>query len=60
VEAANRGRCRSPAPSAAPQAGRFAATELVKTPLDRRYNPFDWETWYEIDVFRGEAEGKLQ
>ena len=33
-------------------------TELVKTPLDPRYNSFDWETWYECDVFRAEYEAK--
>ena len=44
----------------APSGPLFAATELVKTPLDPRYNPFDWETWHELDVFRHEAEAKLR
>ena len=43
----------------APSGPQFATTEKVKTPLDPRYNPFDWETWHELDVFRQEAEAKL-
>jgi hypothetical protein len=43
----------------APSGPLFAATEMVKTPLDPRYNPFDWETWYELELFRMEAEGRL-
>jgi hypothetical protein len=27
---------------------------LQAPPGDPRYNPFDWETWYEIDVLRRE------
>jgi hypothetical protein len=33
--------------------------ELHKPPPDPRYDPFDWETWHEIDVFRRVAEHKL-
>ncbi len=35
-------------------------TELNKPPSDPRYNSFDWETWYECEVFRAEAEAKLK
>ena len=44
----------------APSGPLFAATEIVKQPLDPRYNPFDWEAWHECDVFRQEVERKLQ
>jgi hypothetical protein len=27
--------------------------------LDPRYNSFDWETWYECEIFRAEVEAKL-
>ena len=43
----------------APSGPLFALTELHKQPLDPRYNPFDWETWHELDVFRQETEIKL-
>ena len=44
----------------APSGPLFAATELHKPPLDPRYNPFDWETWHELEVFRREAEAKFR
>jgi hypothetical protein len=36
------------------------AAELVKRPVDPRYNSFDWETWYECEVFRNEVEARLK
>ena len=36
------------------------ATELVKPPVDPRYNSFDWETGYECGVFRAEVEAKMK
>jgi hypothetical protein len=29
-------------------------TQLFAPPADPRYNAFDWETWYELDVLRHE------
>ena len=40
-------------------AGWGASLELVRDQADPRYNPFDWETWYECQVFRAEVEGLL-
>jgi eukaryotic-like serine/threonine-protein kinase len=39
--------------------GWGAMLELVRDQADPRYNPFDWETWYECQVFRAEVEGLL-
>jgi len=41
--------------------GGYAGTASIqKSQMDPRYNAFDWETWYECDVFRAEVEGKLK
>jgi WD40 repeat protein/tRNA A-37 threonylcarbamoyl transferase component Bud32 len=32
---------------------------LFPPPADPRYNPFDWETWYEIDVLRRELSPRF-
>jgi hypothetical protein len=37
-----------------------ALTELHKYPGDPRYDPLDWETWYELEVFRHESERRLK
>lgn len=36
-----------------------ALGEMFKPIDDPRYNPFDWETWYECEVFRAEVERRL-
>ena len=36
------------------------SAQVLKSQLDPRYNAFDWETWYECEVFRAEVEGKLK
>ena len=36
-----------------------ALLEAVRDQSDPRYNPFDWETWHECQVFRAEVEGLL-
>ena len=36
------------------------STQVLKSQLDPRYNAFDWETWYECEVFRAEVEGRLR
>ena len=48
-----------PAPGAPPNDPLAAIRELYQPPADPRYNAFDWETWYECDVFRAEVEAKL-
>jgi hypothetical protein len=37
-----------------------AILEAVRDRSDPRYNPFDWETWYECAVFRAEVEGLMK
>lgn len=42
-------------------AGAFqGATELLKQRVNPRYNAFDWETWYECEVFRAEVEARMK
>jgi hypothetical protein len=33
---------------------------LLEPPADPRYNPFDWETWHEIDVLRRELAPRFE
>jgi hypothetical protein len=32
---------------------------ILAPPADPRYNPFDWETWHEIDVLRRELAPRI-
>jgi WD40 repeat protein/serine/threonine protein kinase len=43
-------------------AGGFwsASVDVLRSQIDPRYNSFDWETWYECEIFRAEVEGKLK
>jgi tetratricopeptide (TPR) repeat protein len=51
---------------AANVAGTFPAgvlpgmAALLAPPADPRYNPFDWETWHEIDVLRRELAPRFE
>jgi hypothetical protein len=36
-----------------------AVASLLTPPADPRYNPFDWETWHEIDVLRRELAPRI-
>ena len=38
----------------------WIAAKVIDVTMDPRYNPFDWETWYECDVFRAEVEAKIK
>jgi hypothetical protein len=41
--------------------GEFqGAAMLLAPPADPRYNPFDWETWHEIDVLRRELAPRFE
>jgi WD40 repeat protein len=35
-------------------------SSLLTPPADPRYNPFDWETWHEIDVLRRELAPRFE
>jgi hypothetical protein len=53
---------RAPEPGPATDVFKQLKTlfEIPKPLDDPRYNPFDWESWHECDVFRAEFEQALQ
>jgi WD40 repeat protein len=40
--------------------GLVPGAALFAPPADPRYNPFDWETWHEIDVLRRELAPRFE
>ena len=40
--------------------GYLVTATIQKSQMDPRYNPFDWETWYECEVFRAEVDEKMK
>ena len=40
--------------------GYPGTAQIAKSQLDPRYNPFEWESWHECEVFRAEWQTRLK